>query len=222
MRNKTPTSSTEILKLKEDIMKLKKQVNFYRYDQLTGLKTRNDLEYDFNYLLHKHQNFIIHLCDINNLKSINTKYGYVVGGDALIKKVVQKLKLFFDHNYIYRIGGDEFIIFDFNLTEFNDSVNDLTCVSEVIEAGSYMNIGTEQEILNLKKIISKMDKNLRKKKASSDRRGHKQEINVKNKLDLSINILNYEPVFLKINGGEMLLKHSDEQQLVYLKEKEEE
>jgi len=207
--------SIEVSKLQDELIELKKQVNFYKYDQLTGLKTRSDLEKDFNNLIKNNQTFIIHLGDINNLKSINAEYGYINGGDALIKKITDNLKLVFDHNYIYRIGGDEFIVFDFNLTEFNDSDNELTVVSKVIDYDQM-----DQSDLDIKKIISKMDRELRRKKAEKDRRGRKQKINIKNKLVLDINILNYEPVFLTIDDGNMWLEHSDEKHVIYLKEKE--
>jgi diguanylate cyclase (GGDEF)-like protein len=215
------STTIEILRLKEDILKLKKQINFYRYDHLTGLKTRNDIEYDFNSLLDNEKNFSIHLCDINNLKYFNTRYGYVEGGDNLIKKVVDKLKMIFDHQYIYRIGGDEFLIFDFNLSEFIDDSGDISVVTEVIEVGSHMDIGTENEIPNLKKIISGMDKKIRVLKSRNDRRGKKQTALVKDNLSLTLEFDNFLPFYIKAdsNSGEIKIEHSDDESVIYLKEK---
>lgn len=50
--------------------------------------------------------------DINGLHEINNKLGHAAG-DELIMRVVQALQKRFDCNHIYRIGGDEFVIFYF-------------------------------------------------------------------------------------------------------------
>ncbi|MCR4902384.1 MAG: GGDEF domain-containing protein [Butyrivibrio sp.] len=60
------------------------------------------------------------MCDINSLKNINDTYGHDKG-DELIKGVAQKLSEVFGHHNVFRVGGDEFIIYSFNTTidEFN-------------------------------------------------------------------------------------------------------
>jgi len=217
--NSSGESRMEILRLKEDILKLKKKINFYKYDQLTGLKTRNDFVWDFNDLILKDKPFMVHLCDINNLKSINTKYGYVNGGDTLIKKMAKKLKTIFDHSFIYRIGGDEFVVFDFNLNEYNDDNNELSVVSKVIEPISHMDIGTESEI-DINNILMEMDKDMLKLKINLDRRGTRQIIKVHHGLDMCLNIDGYIDVNLKYKAGKLKLEHNGDESVIYLKEKD--
>ena len=50
------------------------------------------------------------VCDTNDLKKINDTEGHVAG-DEYIKKSAKLLCDIFDHSPVFRVGGDEFVIF---------------------------------------------------------------------------------------------------------------
>ena len=50
------------------------------------------------------------VCDTNNLKKINDSFGHVAG-DEYIKKSAMLLCDTFVHSPVFRIGGDEFVVF---------------------------------------------------------------------------------------------------------------
>ena len=54
--------------------------------------------------------FAVVVCDINNLKSVNDLYGHKAG-DSCIQSCSSKLCNIFTNSPVFRVGGDEFIIF---------------------------------------------------------------------------------------------------------------
>ena len=50
------------------------------------------------------------VCDTNDLKKINDSQGHVAG-DEYIKESAKLLCNIFDHSPVFRVGGDEFIVF---------------------------------------------------------------------------------------------------------------
>ena len=58
-------------------------------------------------------NFAVVVLDINDLKKVNDVYGHDCG-DMLIKNAASILKKVWDRKYIYRIGGDEFVVICLN------------------------------------------------------------------------------------------------------------
>ncbi len=96
-------------KLINEIERLKKEVNYYKYDFLTGLKMRKDLDKELDTIFNNKEDKTICLIDLDNLHNINKEKGYSVG-DEFIKKVINKLKEIESEDNIYRLGGDEFII----------------------------------------------------------------------------------------------------------------
>ncbi len=80
-------------------------------DQTTGLQNRNAYEK----YLEKNQNKTFELVscvfiDVNGLHEINNKFGHKVGDDMLCI-VSDALKAEFGKDELYRVGGDEFVIF---------------------------------------------------------------------------------------------------------------
>ncbi len=78
-----------------------------RYDALTKLKNRYALTEDsknyYNKSLH------ITMCDCDDFKNINDRYGHIVG-DRVLSAVAQLFRETFKDDFIYRYGGDEFLI----------------------------------------------------------------------------------------------------------------
>ena len=60
--------------------------------------------------------FVVVFCDINGLKNINDNFGHELG-DIIISDAASVLKCVFDPKNIFRIGGDEFIVVQENITE---------------------------------------------------------------------------------------------------------
>ena len=84
-------------------------------DSLTGAHNKNayqELEEEYQLLIEKDQElqFGIVVCDVNNLKAINDSMGHQ-SGDELLQSVYGLLHNTFLHSAIYRVGGDEFVVF---------------------------------------------------------------------------------------------------------------
>lgn len=87
------------------------------YDQLTGLKNRRYLH---DKLLSRDKALMkgaILLIDIDDFKKINDRYGHNVG-DEVLKKIAHKIQgQMTHHRYVFRWGGEEFLIL---LTHIHD------------------------------------------------------------------------------------------------------
>lgn len=81
-------------------------------DSLTGFLTRQYFEGKIhNYLKGKNARGTFFMMDLDNFKNINDTYGHAVG-DTLILEFVDIIKKNVrEHDYVCRIGGDEFAIF---------------------------------------------------------------------------------------------------------------
>lgn len=98
-------------KLKDCVFR-NKFIAFYKYDFLTNLELRQDLDQKISSLFNTQTPFFFTLIDINNLHIINKTQGYRAG-DKVIQEVANELKLLMKKqktSHIYRIGGDEFVI----------------------------------------------------------------------------------------------------------------
>jgi diguanylate cyclase (GGDEF)-like protein/PAS domain S-box-containing protein len=116
-----------ILRDIEDRKKIEEELKFfYTIDPLTGLYNRRMatemIEKQIN--LSKRNRTFLSVCfiDINDLKTANDKYGHAEG-DFLIKSVASiLLECTRDSDYIFRMGGDEFVIL---LPGCDDCSNDI-------------------------------------------------------------------------------------------------
>lgn len=77
-------------------------------DQLTGLANRRAIETMLADLAKKGEARVIGLCDIDNFKSVNDRYGHSVG-DRVIRLVANTLQETCDPHFVGRWGGEEFI-----------------------------------------------------------------------------------------------------------------
>ena len=90
-------------------------MNAARIDKLTGAKNRNAYLEKLDSIenaIHSKKNlsFAILVFDINGLKTVNDTFGHVEG-DKLIINSYQAIKNKFPGVGVYRIGGDEFVVF---------------------------------------------------------------------------------------------------------------
>jgi len=105
--------------IKKEIQRLKELTNakeLARRDELTGVKNKNAYKEFVSTIqesIDKHKtcmNFAIVVCDTNNLKQINDTLGHAAG-DEYIQDSAHLLCDIFAHSPVFRVGGDEFVVF---------------------------------------------------------------------------------------------------------------
>ena len=80
-------------------------------DTLTGLYNRNRYERDLPEIFAQYQNSLACVyIDANGLRETNNVKGHDKG-DKMLRTVATEIRRHFDTEYIYRIGGDEFVLF---------------------------------------------------------------------------------------------------------------
>ena len=106
----------EVRKEKQALKALNKEKELARRDELTGVKNKTayteleqsvqtNMDNGMDYLT-----FAILVCDANDLKMINDNEGHVAG-DEYIKASAKLLCDIFSHSPVFRVGGDEFVVF---------------------------------------------------------------------------------------------------------------
>ncbi len=84
-------------------------------DQLTGVYNRHALDL-MKEKVYGDSPICVMVCDINGLKITNDKKGHDAG-DAMIRSTSNALARTFGKDKVYRIGGDEFVVINQNITE---------------------------------------------------------------------------------------------------------
>lgn len=103
--------SLERMKLNESLIRTS------YHDALTSLYNRNKFSEDIEaFSKLKNTSMGIIYMDINGLKDINDNYGHLYGDHVLLEGA-GILKEVFPEGLIYRVGGDEFVIFRINISE---------------------------------------------------------------------------------------------------------
>ncbi len=79
-----------------------------KYDYLTGVR-------NISYLKDETKNFVdedyaLIFIDLNKFKQINDSFGHSIG-DEILKEVGKRLKKELTGNFVFRYGGDEFVVF---------------------------------------------------------------------------------------------------------------
>jgi diguanylate cyclase (GGDEF)-like protein len=118
--------SARLKKQKDSLRALKTEKELARRDELTGVKNKTaymelvssvqgNIDNGLDYLT-----FSLVVCDINNLKEVNDLEGHRAG-DEYIKECCTFICSIFAHSPVFRIGGDEFVVFlrgnDFSIKE---------------------------------------------------------------------------------------------------------
>jgi diguanylate cyclase (GGDEF)-like protein len=106
----------EVQREKQRLMELKTQKELARRDELTGTKNKNayrELEKSVQSNIDNGMDYLpfgLVVCDANNLKTINDTQGHAAG-DEYLKASAKLLCDIFVHSPVFRIGGDEFVVF---------------------------------------------------------------------------------------------------------------
>ena len=145
-------------------------------DQLTGLLNR----YAYSKKIDEYNNeklpedLVVFLIDINGLKVVNDNFGHEAG-DELIKGTAECIKQTVGKNgSVYRIGGDEFVVFASNnkeeinleLEQLDKTVNSWTGkkVRNLSISIGYA-FAIDNEDISIEKLVRKADKDMYKSKA---------------------------------------------------------
>ena len=106
----------EVKKEKLHLKALNTEKELARRDELTGVKNKTaykELEKSVQTNIDNGMDYLpfgLVMCDTNDLKKINDTEGHVAG-DEYIKKSAKLLCDIFDHSPVFRVGGDEFVVF---------------------------------------------------------------------------------------------------------------
>ena len=116
----------EVQREKQQLKALKTEKELARRDELTGIKNKTaykeleesvqgNMDNGMDYL-----DFGLVVCDANNLKQINDTLGHAAG-DEYIKASARMLCDIFVHSPVFRVGGDEFVVF-LRGSDFSDRI----------------------------------------------------------------------------------------------------
>ena len=106
----------EIKKEKQHLKELNTEKELARRDELTGIKNKTaykELEKSIQGSIENNTAnlvFAIVVCDTNNLKKINDTKGHAAG-DEYLRASSNLLCDIFVHSPVFRVGGDEFVVF---------------------------------------------------------------------------------------------------------------
>ena len=120
---------------------LVRHLRFLSYhDQLTGVMNRYALQ-DFIQAENAPRPLGVVYCDISGLKQVNDIHGHTQG-DQLIVNVSQLLSSQFPDDYIYRVGGDEFLVLCFGSEEDAFLKRTARLQDEVASSSFHLAVGT--------------------------------------------------------------------------------
>lgn len=106
----------EISRERQHLKALNTEKELARRDELTGIRNKTaytEMEKSVQESIDSGADqpaFALVVCDANNLKQINDSEGHAAG-DAYIKGLAMLLCDVFDHSPVFRVGGDEFVVF---------------------------------------------------------------------------------------------------------------
>ncbi len=96
-----------IFEIRRSVAEAEEKANI---DVLTGLQNRNRYEKYLKQLDESKENVTCLYLDANGLHDLNNSRGHFAG-DQMLRFIADSLKILFDNEHIYRIGGDEFVVF---------------------------------------------------------------------------------------------------------------
>lgn len=131
------TLLADVIKKAIDILKLSRTASQYKRlasrDPLTNCKSRSKYMSDME-KIDLSRNITIFMADMNNMKEINDTFGHHAGDEVVILCSQCLTKVF--GNRVYRIGGDEFLCIEYELSpsDINYRLASFTLESDRINA----------------------------------------------------------------------------------------
>lgn len=112
-------------------------------DALTGLYNRNRYEKDLPEIFAQYRNSLACVyIDANGLREKNNTQGHDKG-DEMLRTVAEEITKHFDTEYIYRTGGDEFVLFIPEPDAVNLKAQTEDLISALENAGYYISVGIQ-------------------------------------------------------------------------------
>lgn len=136
----------------------KKLFELSQIDKLTSFYNRNRFIQDVSDFKEKKNSAGVVYLDINGLKEINDSFGHDAG-DELIKECAGIMKKSAGSNYLYRIGGDEFVIIYIDITEggFYDNVQLLKNAFEKSKCQTAIGCKWNEDCSHIQDIVKEAD-----------------------------------------------------------------
>lgn len=136
-------------------------------DSLTGLSNRMAYKKDVKKYEDRHpEKFSCIYIDVNELHVINNRFGHAAG-DSMLLYIANSLKEEFEGCSIYRMGGDEFLVFAENISvdEINAKVQNVIAKAE--EKDYHISVGIDFESVNfdVEIAVKEAEKRMYEKKA---------------------------------------------------------
>ncbi len=142
-------------------------------DALTGVANRMAYKRDIKEISERKNNQLTCIyIDVNELNYFNNTYGHAAG-DQLLVYVAETLMGEFSDSFVYRMGGDEFLVFTENLSR-DLLVERLTTINNKVEEMKYhISIGVKSTDgnLNLEELVSEAEKMMYEEKARYYQKG---------------------------------------------------
>ena len=111
------------------------------HDALTGLYNRNRYERDLPQIYARHKNSLSCVyIDVNGLHETNNTEGHDKGDDML-RTVAEGIKKYFNTEYIYRTGGDEFVLFIPSADKASLEMRGKKLASDLSDVNYYISVG---------------------------------------------------------------------------------
>lgn len=157
----------------------------YDRDYLTDLYNFGKYKHDVDDLAsHGHSSFACVYFDLIGLHEINNHLGHVMG-DEILKDVAEELKLRFPEAFVYRLGGDEFLVMepDYDEQSLNSRVNVTVENLDRIDIDISYGVAFTDDPSRLRTCVLEAEKTMFENKRSfyAEHKGDKQErvLNVK-------------------------------------------
>ena len=130
-------------------------------DVLTGLQNRNRYEEYLKELEETKEAVICIYIDANGLHELNNSRGHVAG-DQMLRFIADTLKIEFGEEHLYRIGGDEFVVFYEGSSE-KQMQDSLKIFRESLERNDYhaaIGLCASEKDLNVEYMVKKAEENM--------------------------------------------------------------
>lgn len=108
-----------VMDVTEEVLQTRALKEERDYDSLTGVKNRRAFEHVqeiCNAQLNRDSNMVAVMCDLNELKQVNDRYGHDKG-DEYIRYSAGAICEAFPFGGVFRVGGDEFVVLINNISE---------------------------------------------------------------------------------------------------------
>lgn len=104
-------------------------------DYLTGVLDRRCISAFINYQIANKHPFGIAICDFDNFKLVNDRYGHYNGDIALIKvaEVLKETTDEFGNGVVGRFGGDEFLLYFDDVKDYEDIWTRIKKINDVVK-----------------------------------------------------------------------------------------